>query len=285
MTELPRFNLTRTMQLAERVHDSLMPLTHTRLVGEAYRAFVAAVIVAMPGADDAAVDTTCQAFVGSLLTATQATKLARWLAGNYERLRFAPAVRQPSAQPTWTPLQILSSEPISIRNRRCARLACRVLAGPLAGDECSSVLSGGRLRYFSRVVGFDKPRRQPPRRGRRLIFLHPRQLAMLYFFAKFDFDLGRGPTGFDTFETSSAFKARNRQLIAARLPYGDDCPRSYTHPCHVCAIGYKGCPLGTHRETYEIRPCPVCSQEDSYFDPVRPDRCVECHEEGDQLAD
>jgi hypothetical protein len=198
------------------------------------------------------------------------------LAGNLHQLKRGIPVHPWERQwrDEWVPVQFESARPwLSKAKKRgyCFQLVC--LAGSPAGLTMPAYWTDGMVRIASRLLGFTPPwGPRPFRHGLELVNCRAQVLV--------ESKLSLGKPVFRQLDqaTPSGLLKHNRKLWQARNPPTRACPKSYTHPCHVCEQGYRDspCSLSAHATTYQLRPCKIC-RADGWFDLTRSEKaCVDC---------
>jgi hypothetical protein len=238
------------------------------LGGEAFSQLVDVLSRLLPGAKRDAVRDSLQDLSGVPITREVVEKLIWRLVGGLNLLRKGvPALPwSRSTSDHWVPVTFVSSRPgVDPRTKqRAICLQVRILAGPEAGLTTVKWVSSRFCRWLASHLGFNRKLRFELHRD--LVLLSAYALLM----ARDDSELR-----ISKFTVTSSLVTRNHAIIALRARVSFQCPYGFSHACHMCHIGYKHCPVGTHRETFVWKYCAACETE-NWFDPESPDVCVRC---------
>lgn len=248
------------------------------LTGSVYHDFVETVHNVLPdGIDVTTVSKSLIDLLGKELSEELLQPVAWRLAGNVRRLRDGiPATVWTRQQvDEWVPLLV---KEVKLTHSRLGKPEAELITKAVAGSPASMPISLTWSRKFcharSRHVGFT------PGWGK-LPYRHPYEFVGLRLTGMVSAEESNGhPVVSKVLDDEpSSVVNYNRRIISARLrrpESGFTCPKEYEHPCHLCPIGYDDCPVGTHPNTFVMRYCTTCKQ-DNWSDPGRRGKvCVDC---------
>jgi len=216
---------------------------------------------------------TFRPFMGSPYPATWWREFFWRVAGNESLLASgvplrpwrAPGVKE------WVPIQIMRVDPAPAhKSDHRYMLHCKALAGQACPLVWQKIVTGAWLKRLSSFTGFTKFKGARP-------YLTPYQFTGLRLVVLLDPALSRdGKPNFFDLRCSGSHLEHNNGVLSRRYRRGFECPKSFDHECHVCAIGYTECPAATHMATYTQGACSECGP-DAWFDPeVSTQICVQC---------
>ncbi len=274
----PRYDLNRVFRIKRAIEQDLdiACFVGTKPEGADFDALVRAFRVRVPIAEREALKKSLLALTGQPLTRAALAAMAWRLAGNLTSLKAGQPVlpwsRQQKAE--WVPLQIIDAKPrMSKKGRKGSLLQFRVLAG----SPCTRLIEKFWSREFCAVVarrlGFSRFR------SGKYPWQHPKQMVGMRLLVEITPQLSRdGPDFEHVHPASGSLLAYNRSLLRARTPATRTCPRRFTHPCHLCAVGMDRCDLATHARTYVTRLCRVCRENKLHDPATNEDLCMDCQE-------
>jgi|GEM_PF-4177811 len=210
---------------------------------------------------------------GRKLVSKDATRLAWRLAGNIKLLKEGQSVAPWTVQQfnEWVPLQILRCYRTKDRKDRLAfDFQLRVLAGSSCAMNINAMWGPRVVRMVAYKIGFSRWGKYP--------FKDASDLVGLRFLGYVEAKRSRSFPEFHEVECPTSMVTRNRNdVLKLRLRVDETrCPKTFTHPCRVCAIGYDQCAAGTHYYTYTLGQCNNCGTQ-APFDQGDPSPyCVEC---------
>lgn len=197
--------------------------------------------------------------------------LARLLSANLHHLRAGKAVRAWSRQleDEWVPARIRRCETRAWRNSETYfHYHCDVLAGTPVGRTAYGNLSRRWAAAVSTRLGYSRWR------SGKFYYQDPADLVGLRCYLQLSAERSREyPTFVQVAGTPGMLAWNRKAVLRLRCRTDCKCPRSFSHPCHRCAIGYEDCPAATHARTYQLGRCPGCFNPDAVFDPERTDAC------------
>jgi hypothetical protein len=212
--------------------------------------------------------------IGFELQAAHWASVAWRLAGNldklYHGLSVPPWTRQ--LEEEWCPLQIEDASKCKreLDNAPGAEMVFRVLAGTPAGRIVHRFWSLRFMRRIKVMVGFSRFNNRPEkiRVGKRMVvrglpFHDATEMVRLRLWGLFTSATCKpGTPNFLQVHGSNTFRQGwNRKILLARTHLEPPCPRSFTHPCFQCPVGYRECLAGCHPTTYVYRLCHGCGHE------------------------
>lgn len=274
LPKLKAIDLQRVVTIRKKlIVDTWFGLEHVTLTGEALADLIARLHEDVHGLDESATFESLRGLSGQEFTSELMFDTAWRIAGNVEQLRNGVVVPPWNGQREleWAPLQCLSARTAKNRwGETGSELTWRVLAGSACPLKLVKWWSAKTMRYLAPRLGFTKKYGKRP-------FQHPTQFAQLRMYALLAPELSsaRSP-GFLEVKLPGKFAEYNRKLIGGRYRLGFACPHKYTHPCHVCSVGYDQCPVATHPKTHYMDFCAQCGQE-AHFDPdLSCEACIRC---------
>lgn len=197
-----------------------------------------------------------------------------YIAGNLPLLKSGRPVGPWRVQVAdeWAPLQAVQA---TVERNRFGEIGTSVRFRVLAGTATSLIVTKFIGRRFgvalARRIGFSASYEKYP-------FSDAKQLIGLRFLGELSAAKSTlAEPRFEQIACPASMIDYNRGLLKLRLHH-EPCPKGYIHPCHRCVVGYRDCPAGTHRMSYEKRFCEGCGT-DAYFDPDSSSPlCVTCDE-------
>lgn len=202
------------------------------------------------------------------------------IAAQSKQLLSGQPVRSWTGQvvPEWVPFEVLDTHFYRTKQFGAGRMvSLRAMGGTACGETTRKFWSHGTIRQMARLLGFTD------RGKRKLPYQQPQQFVRLRFAGLVLPELSGESPMFRDVATNSGLSAWNKKLLVMRIFRKPPCPHEFSHPCHICPIGYaRGelvCPAATHAETWEHRFCERC-QRDAWFDnSVTKAVCLSCWEE------
>jgi hypothetical protein len=268
-----------SLATVERLRDRLVERVflahyHETVAGSALRELTRELLRQLPnGVSTDAVFESLRYLAGCELTPVECLQVSWRLAGNIKRLRAGLPAGPWGGQTEdeWVPLEVLSAVPGRNRKKDPGHtFAFRVLAGSPATLRITAFWSTKLSRYISRRVGFSAP-------WGKFAYPDPLALVRLRLYGLIIATRSATRPFFKQVSCPQSLQTWNRRHILRLRLRVLPCPNGWTHPCHKCAVGYRQCPAGTHRETYEQGPCNYCENPQALFDPERNrEKCVTC---------
>jgi hypothetical protein len=276
MSELPSYNLTRIVQLRDKlVEEVFYPRFDVTIEESVFRSTVDAIRLRLPrDISGPTVYESSRQLLGQILTPQLSWEVAWRLAGNVPRLQQGEIVTPWVAQrePEWVPVQVVRIEP-GRHPRRNNEFGAVITVQVLAGSSCplrlESFWKRGLLGAMAQRIGFTPHWKKRP-------FSHAEQYAGLRFLALIDPKRceAHKPGYFEIAVPDNMMKW-NVDVLKRRFKE-IPCPRNWVHECHNCAQGFEVCPAATHFRTYVAKFCAHCGQ-DALFDPESHSLyCVPC---------
>ena len=250
------------------------PYIDTTLIGQTFRDFFDDVFSALPPAvvKDAVFESV-RLMAGTIFDSRTAANFSWRLSGNIHTLTagniVAPWTRQ--IKDEWVPLQIDAIAPYTNTKKKKPGyiLNCVVLAGSPCPFKFSQFVSKSACFAVARASGFTSKRGKLP-------FVYPEYLTKLVFYGLIDAQRSEEKPYFTKVRPSSAAINCNRQILDIRYRLSP-CPRSFTHECRNCVLGYNECPAAVRAQRLELKMCLTCNTE-TYFEPRGSfSVCVVCH--------
>lgn len=278
LPQVPVFDLGRVDALRDRLTNVAgYAFLEDVMEGDGFQQFVDAVTSELPpGLSRDVVFDSCRSVLGKRLTLARLGTLAWRLAGNIPRLRRGIPVHPWSQQNVdeWVPVQIIGGEYTqTARGDAACNFSFRALAGTPAPMVFRQRLTKRHCAAMAVHMGFSKRRGKKQRPFHDSLQYVNLRCCVLVEIAKSQ----HRPTFFHM-AVPKVFLDWNVDLLKMRYRVGWECPKSYTHPCHKCVIGYKDCPAATHRETHVLAHCHGCQRDDARFDPERStELCLACY--------
>lgn len=273
---VPPFRLTRVLELRNKLRDEVgFPFLGDVMAGSQYQALIDAFASAFPRAVTKSVlFDSCRNLLGRELSATALRQTAWRLAGNLPTLRRGIPVHPWTTQvrDEWVPVLLTGGHYTRTRwGKPAYYFQFLPLAGSPAGMAFSQVLTSRFCAAFAPRMGFSRSRRGPRP------FIDGKQFGGLYCCVLVEMRLAKQAPKFFHVAVPDGMKKTNIAVLNKRMRKGWVCPRSYTHRCCHCVIGYSECEAATHAETYGRGYCRQCGHADALFDPLLGrDICINC---------
>lgn len=219
---------------------------------------------------------------GERLRGSMIETLAHRLAGNFLRLKNHHVVRPWTRQDLfeWVPVQAIAVHRVAHDKWGiAARLTLKIMAGSPAPIIVRQQWSYKRCRAVSRDLGFRQYGRgkfDPPPYP----FSAPEELTSLRWEMLVDPDASETEPCLTMLRTRPALQQWNKTILKMRKREGFECMADHAadFPCHECALGYLTCPAGTHRNTWKVRYCPECDEEQAFWDAdLSTASCLSCY--------
>jgi hypothetical protein len=217
-----------------------------------------------------AVVETVRSLTAAPVTARQLWLFAWRVAANLPVLLSGEPIRAWGGQPCdeWVPVEILAVKYEKTSRRIGYLLTCRIMAGSPAPLLLHRFWSRGSMPTRLRMLGFTNRGRQ----AYRLPYQDPRQMVRLRMACYITSAASGTRPGAARDGMSSQLLVWNKRVLKQRILRQPDCPHQFSHPCHICPVGYASgiirCPSAVHAMSWEYRVCPVCS-EYGWFDPEK----------------
>lgn len=274
--DLPRFDMKRIYQRRDRLVARCIQSRIGQVIqSDELASLVTALRTYLPdGITRDAVYESTRYLAGKPLTLKAGFELCWRLAGNTDKLQDGPVPPWATqTEPEWVPLQIIKAVPF--RNQRGApgyNYDFRVLAGTPCPMRIQAFWGRDLARMAAIRMGFSKWHSgQYPYNG-------GPELVGLWLAGQIDPLRSVHVPTFYEIAVPTTFVGRNRIEVLKTRCRVTPCPRGFTHACRVCAVGYQNCPAATHRQDYVQRFCPLCGNEQVWFDPeLTSERCINCH--------
>jgi hypothetical protein len=214
-----------------------------------------------PDAVDSALRESLALLVGTEISRTTLGEFGWRLAGNEKLLRGGISVCKWRRQPfnEWVPIQVLDCQLRRTKfGKSGAAFRFLFLAGLPTSEQVTRFWTAKFCGFVAEKLGFSKPWGKTPFKkmaefvGLRLVVLVESELPE-------NRKKVRGPY-FQKVDVTKAMIEDNRQLIRKRCRINFECPEEYTHPCHICPIGYDKCKCGVHPRTFVKVHCEECNE-------------------------
>lgn len=265
--DLPTFPLTAIEQRQAKLFaDGFSDYVGKSLVGDVFHSLVTEVRSVLGGVSHDAVFESLRHLAGEVLTERSGTLTAWRLAANLGLLRKSQAVcpwtRQ--SQDEWVPILFLSCRPERTRYGRVAwAFTAAIVGGTPCGMTVTISLTGSACVLVARRAGYS-------RHGGKFVYRNHADLVGLRFVARILAARSQTAPYIGEIHCPPTFVQWNRKtVLGLRCRQGQKCPNAWSHPCHLCAVGYETCPAATHYRTYIQQMCPRCGREDAVADPDR----------------
>lgn len=276
----PGFPVAKIQKERDRLYDLVARFAGKAPAGEVFDQLRQALAAAYALSPDApAVFETVRALPPGPLAAKTLWLFAWRVASRHARLKKGEPIRPwtNQLQDEWTPFEIMDVE-----YRRTDRFGAglmvtlRALAGTCCGMTVTKFWSNDQMSMHLRRLGFTHKGKA------RLPYKSMKQLVRLRLVALVSAEHSDEKPRFRGYEVVGGILAFNKKLLKARILRKPPCPMNYSHPCHVCPIGYAlgspTCPASVHPATWEYKSCPECGS-DGWFDPVKPsEACIQCRQ-------
>jgi hypothetical protein len=242
------------------IFQRVRPYIDTTLVGQTFRDFFDDVYGALPpNVIKDAVFESLRLLAGTIFDRRTAANFSWRLGGNLHTLidggTVAPWTRQ--IKDEWVPLQIDAIESYTKKKKPGYILHCVVMAGSPCPMKFSQFVSKGACYAVARASGFTSRKGKIP-------FVYPEYLTRIVFYGLIDAQRSEERPYFTKVRQSSAAANHNRQILDIRYRL-EPCPRSFTHECRNCVLGYNECPAAIRSQKLERKMCPTCNAE-TYFE-------------------
>lgn len=250
------------------------PYIDTTLIGQTFRDFFDDIFGALPPTvSKDAVFESVRLLAGTIFDHRTAASFAWRLGGNLHTLiagnAVAPWTRQ--IQDEWVPLQIDYLVPYTNTKKKKPGYIfnCVVMAGSSCPLKFSQFVSKPACYAVARASGFTSRRGKIP-------FVYPEYLTKMVFYALIDAQRSEERPYFTKVRASSSAISHNRQILDIRYRV-EPCPRSFSHECRNCVLGYNECPAAIRPTRLEKKMCPTCNEETYFEDRGAFSICVVCH--------
>lgn len=269
-----KFSYTQTIKRRNALFTQVFsPRIGVMVDGDQLNAMTDATLQHMPQVvTKNAVFESLRAFAGTQITQKTAGEIAWRLAGNVPRLIDGIPVLPWTRQTEDELVPVLVERVVS--GKRKDKLGYYFTLRACGGTPCplsfTHFISRLACKMIIKAVGFSgNSWGKHPYAG-----MSPHFTGLL-FFAHVEAERSRDAPYFHKVSASSSMLKRNKELLDVRCRV-KPCPFEYRHNCVDCHIGYLDCQYATHRNTYDVRPCPCCNKE-AFFDPKTPAMmCIRC---------